>query len=376
MAERYALLSGEEVKETVDQMNAASLLSILGYLQGEGFFVEEGQQASEKELLMHLPMDPRFEFVIERWLMVLTQNGYLRKEGSLYQRDHWMVTKEELSRRWESALRLWRERLGPESVGRYFYESAASLAGQLKGEVKANYLLYPEGRNEIANDLYRNTMIAWYLNQKIAQVVVGLLESIEKVRILEVGAGTGATSDVVLSCIREKGLEGRLAEYCYTDLSPYFLTEARKRYEDAPWLVTGEVDVNAPVVSQGIEAHSYDVIIAAGVINNVDDTVSTLKYLSQCLREDGVLLVSEAVGEAIQMLISQVFMMQKAKDARENANQTFLSRETWLEAFEGAGFMLKDCLPPKGHKLYPLQQVLFVLKPQARKGIVKDEDAK
>ena len=76
------------------------------------------------------------------------------------------------------------------------------------------------------------------------------------------------------------------------------------------------------------------------------------------------------------MLISQVFMMQKAKDARENANQTFLSQAMWLEAFERAGFMLEECLPQKGHKLYPLQQVLFVLKPLAGNGILKDEDTK
>lgn len=376
MAEKYAMFSEKDIREAVDQMNAASLISILSYLQEEGFFLEEGQQVSEKDLLMRLPMDPKFEFIIERWLVVLTQNEFLGKEGNLYHRKIRLITKKELSQLWENALKLWKERLGPESVGQYFYESASSLARQLKGEIKANYLLYPEGRNEIANDLYRNTMIAWYLNQKISHGVSDILESRENVRILEVGAGTGATSDVVLRGIREKGLDRHLEEYCYTDLSPYFLMEARKRYEDASWLVTKEVDVNASVISQGIEAHSYDAIIAAGVINNVDNTLNTLKYLSQCLREDGVLFISEAVGEAIQMLISQVFMMQKAKDARENENQTFLSQAKWLEAFERAGFMLEECLPQKDHKLYPLQQVLFVLKPLTGNGILKDEDTK
>ena len=373
MAERYALLTEAEVREAVDQINAASLTSILRFLQGEGFFLEERQQVSLEDLLRQLPMNKKFDFVIERWLSVLTQEEYVTKEGDIYYCRMPLITQEELQRRWEKALRLWRERLGPESVGQYLFQSATALAGQLRGDVKANYLLYPEGNNEIANDLYRNTMIAWYLNQKIAQGVRRFFENKDSIRVLEVGAGTGATSDVVIQSIVENGLEKRLEEYCYTDLSPYFLMDAKKRYGNARWLVTKEVDVNMSMSEQGIAPHSYDVIIAAGVINNVDDTVNTLKYLSQCLREDGVLFVSEAVGEAIQMLISQVFMMQKAKDARGNANQTFLSQKMWFEAFDGAGLMLEDWTPRAEHKLCSLHQVLFVLRPREWENSSKDE---
>nr|MCR5082815.1 class I SAM-dependent methyltransferase [Parasporobacterium sp.] len=192
----------------------------------------------------------------------------------------------------------------------------------------------------------------------------GRIKETKNAKILEVGAGTGATSDVVISSIRKKGYEDRLGEYCYTDLSSYFLTMARQRYgEDTTWLKTAHLDINSEEeMSLMARKEKYDLIIAAGVLNNVDNTVNSLKWLANCLSDEGRIIISEAVGEALQMIVSQVFMMKPANDERKESNQTFLSEDMWKRAFTKAGLSIETMTPDANHKLNALGQKVFFLK--------------
>ena len=51
MAEKYAMFSEKDIREAVDQMNAASLISILSYLQEEGFFWRKGSRCRKRTYL-------------------------------------------------------------------------------------------------------------------------------------------------------------------------------------------------------------------------------------------------------------------------------------------------------------------------------------
>ena len=65
---------------------------------------------------------------------------------------------------------------------------------------------------------------------------------------LEVGAGTGATSEVVIDRIISTGLSDRVENYLYTDISPYFFSEAKIRYKDDPWVFTQVFDLEKGIV--------------------------------------------------------------------------------------------------------------------------------
>ena len=73
------------------------------------------------------------------------------------------------------------------------------------------------------------------------------------------------------------------------------MLEAKERYKDAPWLVTRELDIDRSLTEQNMEKECYDIVIAAGVINNVNDTLYTLNQLYGCLKKGGRLYMSEAV---------------------------------------------------------------------------------
>ncbi|MYW14970.1 class I SAM-dependent methyltransferase, partial [Streptomyces sp. SID2955] len=59
------------------------------------------------------------------------------------------------------------------------------------------------------------------------------------------------------------------------------------------------------------------------------------------------------------ILASQAFMMTAAEDARRADDTTFLTREQWLAALEGAGFRQIVTAPDEDHPLAPLGQRLF-----------------
>jgi thiazolinyl imide reductase len=361
MKEKYSLLQLEEIKECVEQLNFVCLMSMLNQFQKAGIFVDITKWHLTEEILSTVPMEQRYSFVLLRWLEVLAQSQYVIKKEACFRLNTTVVKPEELEEDWKKAKKLWNDRLGTKRVSEYFYSNAKELEGLLKGRVKANYLLYPEGKRDIADDLYRHTLIAWYLNQSISGYVIKIVKERKKVRILEVGAGTGATSDVVLQDIIDHGMEERIEEYCFTDLSQYFLTDANDRYEDLVFMKTQILDLDQDLIKQGIIEESQDIILAAGVLNNVKNTEFVLTQLKKALKRDGVLLISEADGESLQMLISQVFMMDLAEDDRRKENATFMTKAMWIANFEKAGLKVLGVMPEENHKLALLGQKLFIV---------------
>ena len=72
-------------------------------------------------------------------------------------------------------------------------------------------------------------------------------------RVLEVGAGTGGSSDSLIDA-----LEGTGSTYLFTDISEFFLSEARNRYEGKNWIGYAIYDVNKDARTQGLADNSFD----------------------------------------------------------------------------------------------------------------------
>lgn len=365
LEEKYKSISRREVEKSVYALDRACLISMINEFQKNDIFVRENVEITFDEIIQKMNHISKFDFVIARWLNMLIKKGIL---GSINENQcRYYIKKqingsEETEKAWNKAEKMWGEKLSPKLVFKYFYNNAMNLTGLLNGSVKATYLLFPEGRRDLAGALYKETLIAWYMNQKISEYVNKIIDGKENINILEVGAGTGATSDVVIDSISKNNNDKKIAKYLYTDLSNFFLKNAQERYEDNQWVETRILDLDSNIKDQGFENKSQDIIIAAGVINNVKNIDSVLLQLKELLKDDGVILISEAIGEAVQMLISQVFMMDVATDERGETNNTFMSEEQWIRAFNNAELDIILKTPDKDNKLERLGQKLFVLK--------------
>ena len=105
-------------------------------------------------------------------------------------------------------------------------------------------------------------------------------------RVLEIGAGTGATTDHILERLRE-AVDG--FEYTFSDLSPQLVARARTRFGDSPELRFEIFDLEAPP----IQREACDVVIAANVVHATADVVTSLAHVARLLAPGGALLMLE-----------------------------------------------------------------------------------
>jgi yersiniabactin nonribosomal peptide/polyketide synthase len=97
-------------------------------------------------------------------------------------------------------------------------------------------------------------------------------------RILEVGGGTGGTTAWLLPEFR--GVPA--LEYHFTDISALFTRRAQQKFADYDFVHYNELDLEKEAQSQGFQAQSYDLIVAANVIHATRHIGHTLDNLRPC----------------------------------------------------------------------------------------------
>ncbi|WP_269854824.1 bifunctional Gfo/Idh/MocA family oxidoreductase/class I SAM-dependent methyltransferase [Streptomyces sp. RPT161] len=348
-------VTADHVEAFVKRLDEAVLSSVLLTLQTQGLD-ESGR--GMPEILTAGSVAPAHHWLIERWLRELVEHGLVEREGDVF-RSTSMVDEAATSRAWDLAAESWTGRLGPPEFIDYLRRNAQRLPQLMTGEQQAALLLFPEGRSALADSVYRDTVTARYLNTAVAATVRAVAAGHPgpgPLRIVEVGAGTGATTEAVTAALAEGGVR---ADYLFTDVSKFFLAPARERFARHPWIHFDLFDIDRDPRAQGYASGSADVVIAAGVLNNARDTGTTVRGLVELLVPGGWLLITEPAREHLEILISQAFMMTAPQDTRLDSGTTFLARRQWLDVLGDAGIDNVLTLPGEDHPLAPLGQRLF-----------------
>ncbi|KAF2788729.1 putative polyketide synthase [Melanomma pulvis-pyrius CBS 109.77] len=184
-------------------------------------------------------------------------------------------------------------------------------------------------------DLYTTTSF------DCGKYVAALSNKTPTLRILEVGAGTGGTTEKIIQAISAYTPRGTstYVSYTFTDISPGFFPQAKERFCNSPNFEYRVLDISRSPLEQGFDAGSYDLIIAANVIHATPSLKETLTNLRLLLREDGYLVFSELCTTSL--VPGYVFgwfsgWWLGADDNRPD--QPFISLERWEVELKGAGF--------------------------------------
>lgn len=143
------------------------------------------------------------------------------------------------------------------------YSPGNSILEQLREEINALNLFFPEGGTDVALSAYKDNLINEALNKVISFLVNESIQLKKKVKILEVGAGVGGTTIPVITNLVHHDIT-----YCFTDISKFFLNNARKNFEDYDFMEYKLFDINMNFEEQGFYEDSYDLIICANVLHN------------------------------------------------------------------------------------------------------------
>ena len=165
------------------------------------------------------------------------------------------------------------------------------LTEVLLGRADPLTVLFGSGEPSPA-DLYMKAPGARSSNRMLGDAVASLLESFpdgRRLRVLEVGAGTGSATALVLPELPA----GRF-DYVYTDISAGFFAEAETRFGGSEASIEYRVlDIEKDPVEQGFEGHGYDLVIASNVLHATRFLEETLGHCRTLLAPSGQLLALE-----------------------------------------------------------------------------------
>ncbi len=167
--------------------------------------------------------------------------------------------------------------------------SGRALPAVLRGEADALAVLFGEGDGA---SVYADPPFARMLNAMIVGALRGAIDALpagRSLRVLEIGAGTGA----VFAALQRAVPPDRLA-FTFTDISPAFLDAATSRFGSA-LTRCAPLDIERPPETQGFGPGSFDVVLAANVLHATRDLRASLRNAASLLAPGGMLLLLEAV---------------------------------------------------------------------------------
>ena len=178
------------------------------------------------------------------------------------------------------------------------------LPGILRGTIQATDVIFPNSSMEKVEKLYKDNGIADYFNTVIAELVKEYVKQrIEAdpgalIRIIEIGAGVGGTTAIVLPRLRP--FQDHIEEYCYTDISMAFSKYARQHYKpDYPYIAPKLWNIEHPLADQEIDIGTYDIAIATNVLHATKEIRATLRNVKAALKRKGVLILNEVIEKTI-----------------------------------------------------------------------------
>jgi acyl transferase domain-containing protein/enoyl-CoA hydratase/carnithine racemase/acyl carrier protein/NAD(P)-dependent dehydrogenase (short-subunit alcohol dehydrogenase family)/SAM-dependent methyltransferase/ribosomal protein S18 acetylase RimI-like enzyme len=230
-------------------------------------------------------------------LKTLNQGGFIKLNGDTVT-DWKAIDTEAVWKKWQVKKEKYLQDRDRSARVSLVSDCLERLPDILQGNTLATDVIFPDSSMDKVEGVYKNNLLSDTFNEFVANAVVAYLQQRLQVdpnarlKILEIGAGTGGTSAIVFS--RLKPFTKFIEKYTYTDLSKAFFFHAEKNYvPDNPYIQCQRLDIEQPVAGQGIEAGTYDLVIATNVLHATNDIRRSLRNAKAILQQGGYLLLNE-----------------------------------------------------------------------------------
>ncbi len=291
-------VSGEDLSAFALALDHLAGAYVFAALRSMGWRPEAGAEVSAEALGRGLGIEEKHRRLLGRLLAILCELGVLEEvlEGDAGER-RWRV----LSTCPADPAQSDPQALHEAYAARYPHgkielelltRCGVSLAAVLSGGADPLAMLFSESGANLS-DLYSKAPASRAANRTVAAAVGEAIRNLpegRRLRVLEVGAGTGGTTAWVLPL-----LPPERTDYDYTDLSAGFFARAEARFgSDYPYLDYRILDIERSPVEQGFAAHGYDLVLASNALHATRDIGETLRHCRALLAPGGMLILLEA----------------------------------------------------------------------------------
>lgn len=283
---------------------------LVGVMRTMGVLHRPGEWHTRDGLRARLGVAAGQERLLDLLVDVLLRGGYLRAESErLVATDR--IEDEDLRRcvaePAEAARQLAERHPEAGSVTTLLLRCLDALPDVLTGGRGHMEVLFPGGSFDLVEAVYAGDPVTDRCNDEVADTVLRYVaerlrrQPTDRIRVLEVGAGTGGTSERVLRRLSDAGHGGQV-EYLYTDVSDGFVRHGRRRFgADHPFAAFRVLDIERDPRAQDFEAGGYDLVLGTNVFHATSRIDRTLAHTKQLLCTNGVLVVNEGVELRDQM---------------------------------------------------------------------------
>jgi SAM-dependent methyltransferase len=213
---------------------------------------------------------------------------------------------------------------------------------------------------------FHNANLTYAVNNWVGAVAVAdRFSRGPTLRVLEIGAGTGSATEILLTLLDERSLLPRLERYVVTEPNAYFRRCNQRKmaaqYPNLP-LEWTTVDLDLPWSAQGIASGEFDVVYAVNVMHISKNLLFSLNEARTALAAGGWLVIGECVRPYDNQPMYPELMFQildsftnVETDPEIRPNPGFLTAELWRRAFLKAGFRRTEVAPDieRIREIYP-----------------------
>jgi acyl transferase domain-containing protein/NADPH:quinone reductase-like Zn-dependent oxidoreductase/acyl carrier protein len=313
-------------------------------LQQLGWQPRAGERVTTDELANHLGVIDSYRRLLGRILGMLEEDGVLKRADSGWQiqRTLEVIGAGTLHARWEMLMSQY-SMYEAELV--LTQRCGSQLAEVLRGTADPLQILFPAGELSLTEKLYTQSPVAIAYNGLVQAALAGIATRVHeghKLRILEIGAGTGGTTGFAL-----KNLPADQTEYIFTDISPLFTAKAAQRFEAYPFMSYQTLNIEYHPERQGFEQGQVDLILAANVIHATADLKQTLEHIQWLLAPGGTLLMLEMIRHErwVDLTFGLTDGWWRFVDDRD---YPLITQESWIKLLTETGFIEAAAVPESG----------------------------
>ncbi|MFC4852683.1 SDR family NAD(P)-dependent oxidoreductase [Actinophytocola glycyrrhizae] len=227
---------------------------------------------------------PEFVPLLDLLLDIAADHGHLEWLGEFQGRARWAIRSDVTGPGLGELLDEFPDRVPDLTLA---CRTGLHLAGLLRGERDVQEILLPtHGSDTLAHfhGLSPTTRPAHGAAAATMRSLVAAWPPDRPLRVLEVGAGTGALTAALLPV-----LPPERTQYVLTDASPSFLVPAQARFARYDFVEYRTFDLDSPDVEPG----TFDVVVAANALHMAADLRAALHALGAALTDHGLLLLVE-----------------------------------------------------------------------------------
>jgi SAM-dependent methyltransferase/acyl carrier protein len=324
----------------LDQIATAYMARTLFEL---GAFRTHNESHSPDSLVREFHILPAYRPAVSHWLKKLAAEGVLHYADGVYT-SHGPVGDQSL----EGVL----NRAASELADIPFILDYMNRCGQMAPAIlqaKASPLetLFPKGSLALAEQIYQHWAHSRYFSGVAKSACEALARTLPRggrLRIAEIGAGTGGTTAAVLPVLPPDH-----TVYYFTDASQFFFDHARDKFKDYAFLRFAVLDIEKNPSEQGFREHGFDVLLASNVLHATRNLDETIENVLRLLSPGGLLILCEVTNAPswIEFSYGLIENWHQFTDGMRQ-DSPLISAQGWRELLRSHGFEEVGLFPEAG----------------------------